>query len=129
MALSFWNEFTEWYRALCKKNEMTTLTELEINLWCLKRLIFASNPQAPYPYWQVLPIHLCQKMSKNSNLPTLSLPCKKKIDLEKYIATRENKLNRFNSKWKRLHVVVNIFYFQDKIVFLFESVYVNNCVL
>ena len=36
MAVSFWNELTDWYRALCKENGMTTPTELEIVYGVLK---------------------------------------------------------------------------------------------
>ena len=36
VAVPFWNEFTEWYRALCKKNGVTTLAELELIYGVLK---------------------------------------------------------------------------------------------
>ena len=35
-AVSFWNEFTEWYRAQCKEHSVTAFTEYEILYGVLK---------------------------------------------------------------------------------------------
>ena len=57
-AISFWNEFTEWYRAQCKEHSVTAFTEYEILYGVLKRLIFASNNKPPYSRRQVFLVHL-----------------------------------------------------------------------
>ena len=99
MAVSFWNELTEWYRALCKENGMTTLTELEIiygvlkgssSLQTLNHLILIDK------YF----LFIFAKNEKKYQFADFVASVQGKIDLEKYIATRENKLNNFYSEWK-----------------------------
>ena len=78
---------------------MTTLTELEIiygvlegssSLQTLNHLILNGK------YF----IFICAKNEKKYLFADFVASVQEKIDLEKYIAIRENKLNNFNSKWK-----------------------------
>ena len=78
LAVSFWNEFTAWYRSLCKKHSAPVLTEYEIlygvlkgssSLQTLNHLILMSK------YF----LFICAKNNKkNINLRILSFPCKNK---------------------------------------------------
>ena len=98
-AISFWNEFTEWYRAQCKEHSVTAFTEYEILYGVLKG---SSSLQTINHLILVgkFFLFICAKNNKKYQFADFVVSVREKIELEKYIATRENKLTQFNVKWK-----------------------------
>ena len=45
-------------------------------------------------------LFICAKSNKKYQFADFVVSVREKIELEKYIATRENKLTQFNVKWK-----------------------------
>ena len=98
-AVSFWNEFTEWYRSQCKEHSVTAFTEYEILYGVLKD---SSSLQTINHLILVgkFFLFICAKNNKKYQFADFVVSVREKIELEKYIATRENKLTQFNLKWK-----------------------------
>ena len=99
LAVSFWNEFTEWYRSKSKKHSMTAFKECEIIYGILKG---SSSPQTLNHLILIGKyfLFICAKNNRKYQFADFVVSVQEKIDLERYIAMRENKLNHFNVKWK-----------------------------
>ena len=108
LAVSIWNEFTKWYRSLCKKHSAPVLTEYEIlygvlkgssSLQTLNHLILMGK------YF----LFICAKNNKKYiNLRILSFPCKNKWSWKNvlpYVRT-----NSLTCEMERFYVEVNIYY-------------------
>ena len=99
LAASFRKEFTEWYCALCNKHNMTNLSECEIVYGILKGSSSLQNLNHLILIGKYF-LFICAKNNKKHQFADFVVSVRKKIDLKKYIAMRENKLNPFNMKWR-----------------------------
>jgi len=91
VAVSFWNEFTEWYRSQCKEHNVTALTEYDILYGVLK---------GPSSLQTINHLILVNKFFLKYQFADFVVSVREKLELEKYIAMRENRLTHFNVKWK-----------------------------
>ena len=82
-----------WYRALRRKHSVTDLSECEIIYGVLKGSSLLPNLDHLILIGKYF-LYICAKNSKKYQSADFV------IDLEKYIAIRENKLNHFNMKWR-----------------------------
>jgi len=111
LAVSFRNEFTEWYHSLCKKHSVTVLTEYEILYGVLKG---SSSPQTLNHLILIGKyfLFICAKKKKYIyiyiNLRILSFPCENKWSWKNvlpYVRT-----NSLTCEMERFYVEVNIYY-------------------
>ena len=99
LAVSFWNEFTEWYCSQCKEHSVTALTENEILYGVLKGSSSLQTINHLILFGKFF-LFICAKNDKKYQFADFVVYVREKIDLEKYIALRANKLAHFNFKWK-----------------------------
>ena len=104
MAASFWNEFNQWYRHHCKKHNVIALTEQQIIYGVLESL----SPLQTFNHLILIGkyfLFICSKNNQKYQFADFVDFVREKIDLEKYIATRQNRLNHFKAKWKDFYVI------------------------
>ena len=101
LAVSFWNEFTEWYWSLYKKRSVTALSEYEILYGVLKGSSLLQTLNHLILIGKYF-LFICPKKQQKISICGFrrfrSFTCEKQIELEKYIAIRENKLPHFKKK-------------------------------
>ena len=98
-AVSFWNDFIKSYSQQCKKHNATTLSENQI----LYGVLESSSPLQTLNHLILIGkyfLFICAKNNKIYQFADFADSVREKMDLEKYIAIRQNNLNKFNSKWK-----------------------------
>ena len=69
-------------------------------------------------------LFICAKDNKKYQFADFVMLVREKVDLEKYIATRQNKLNHFNVKWKgfflRLYCITTILYIAPTVMYIYK---------
>ena len=78
---------------------MTDLSECEIIYGVLKGSSLLQNLHHLILIGKYF-LYICPKNGKKCQFEDFVIFVREKIDLEKYIAIRENKLNRFDIKWR-----------------------------